>query len=76
MTDFELLAAYRDTGLEPEEIKDLELKVATLETIEKMYDGLGHPDYLRELVQAEKNGRLVVLLCKVGDTALKGGDEG
>lgn len=61
------LAAYEDRGLEPEEIDELELEVATLETIEKLYDELGTLDHLRELVQAEKDGRLVVLPCKVGD---------
>lgn len=55
------LAAYEDTGLEPEEINELLLKVATLETIESMYDGLGNPDHLRELVQADQDGRLAAL---------------
>ena len=55
------LAAYEDTGLEPEEIKDMDLEVATLKTIESMYDGLGNPDHLRDLLQAEQDGRLVVL---------------
>lgn len=55
------LASYEDTGLTPEEIKNLQLEVATLKTIEKMYDGLGRPDHLRELTQAEQDGRLVVL---------------
>ena len=62
------LAAYEDTGLEPEEINDMALEVATLKTIESMYDGLGNPDHLRDLLQAEQDGRLVVLPCKVGDT--------
>lgn len=61
-------AVDRLAALEPEEINELLLKVATLETIESMYDGLGHPDHLRELVQAEQDGKLVVLPCKVGDT--------
>ena len=61
------LAAYEDTGLEPEEINDMALEVATLKTIESMYDGLGNPDHLRDLLQAEQAGRLVVLPCKVGD---------
>ena len=60
------LAAYEDTGLEPEEIKDMDLEVATLKTIESMYDGLGNPDHLRDLLQAEQDGRLVVLPCKAG----------
>ena len=55
------LCAYEDTGLEPEEIKDMDLEVATLKTIESMYDGLGNPDHLRDLLQAEQDGRLVVL---------------
>ena len=61
------LAAYEDTGMEPEEINDMALEVATLKTIESMYDGLGKPDHIRDLLQAEQDGRLVVLPCKVGD---------
>ncbi len=59
------LAAYEDTGLEPEEIK-IALDGATREFM--AYDDLGPIDHLRELVQAEQDGRLVVLPCKVGDT--------
>ena len=55
------LAAYEDTGLEPEEINDMALEVATLKTIESMYDGLGNPDHLRDLLKAEQDGRLVEL---------------
>lgn len=45
------------------------------------YENLGPVDHLRELVQTEKDGRLAVLPCRVGDTveeaetALKGGTE-
>lgn len=53
------LAAYEDTGLEPEDLKkpfneDAILKLAAqyLKTT---------PDHLKELVQAEKDGQLVVL---------------
>ena len=60
------LAAYEDTGMEPEEINDMALEVATLKTIESMYDGLGNPDHLRDLLQAEQDGRLEVLPCKAG----------
>lgn len=69
------LAAYEDTGLEPEEIKDMDLEVATLKTIESMYDGLGNPDHLRDLLQAEQAGRLVALPCKVGDHVWADGRE-
>ena len=61
------LAAYEETGMEPEEINDMALEVATLKTIESMYDGFGKPDHIRDLLQAEQDGRLVVLPCKVGD---------
>ena len=53
--------------MEPEEINDMALEVATLKTIESMYDGFGKPDHIRDLLQAEQDGRLVVLPCKVGD---------
>ena len=62
----ERLAAYEDTGLEPEDMKrafneDAVLKLAG--------QALGmSPDRLRDLAQAEKTGRLVVLPCDVGDT--------
>ena len=60
------LAAYEDTGMEPEEINDMALEVATLKTIESMYDGFGKPDHIRDLLQAEKDGRMVMLPCKAG----------
>ena len=59
------LAAYEETCLEPEDMKrafneDAILKLAG--------QALGmSPDRLRELAQAEKEGRLVVLPCDVGD---------
>ena len=69
------LAAYEDTGLEPEEIKVHEAAKYNAgyyhgdedrcRWIEKE---LGPIDHLRYLLQAEQDGRLVVLPCKVGDT--------
>mgnify|MGYP000983616682 CR=1 FL=1 len=59
------LAAYEETRLEPEDMKrafneDAVLKLAG--------QALGmSPDRLRELAQAKKKGRLVVLPCDVGD---------
>lgn len=59
------LAAYEDTGLTPEEIKapfteDTMINLAA--------QALGvEPSRLRELAEADKAGRLVVLPCKVGD---------
>ena len=69
------LAAYEDTGLEPEEIKVHE----AVKYNAGYYHGdedrcrwiekeLGPIDHLRDLLQAEQDGRLVVLPCKVGDT--------
>ena len=60
------LAAYEDTGLTPEEIKapfteDTMINLAA--------QALGvEPSRLREIAEAEKDGRCVVLPCKVGDT--------
>lgn len=71
----ERLAAYEDTGLEPEEIKVHEAAKYNAgyyhgdedrcRWIEKE---LGPIDHLSDLLQAEKEGRTVVLPCKVGDT--------
>ena len=60
----ERLAAYEDTGLTPEEIKapfteDTMINLAA--------QALGvEPNRLRELAEADKDGRVVVLPCKVG----------
>lgn len=63
------LAAYEDIGLEPEEIverlqagKELFFERADL------YNEVAPIDHLRELAQANKDGRLVMLPCKVTDT--------
>lgn len=62
------LAAYEDTGLYPESVEALKLSMmgkAISEITE--FDGLPI-DRLRELAKADKDGRVVVLPCKVGDT--------
>ena len=69
---FNRLSAYEDTGLTPEEIKELrELctdEVAELaRTLHRAIES-GEADHLRDLLQAEKEGRMVLLPCKVGDT--------
>ena len=62
----ERLAAYEDIGLTPEEIKapfteDTMIKLAA--------QALGvEPSRIRELAEADKDGRCIVLPCKVGDT--------
>lgn len=61
----EHLAAYEDTGLTPEEIKapfteDTMINLAA--------QALGvEPSRIRELAEADKDGRVVVLPCKVGE---------
>lgn len=62
----ERLAAYEDTGLQPESVEALKLSMmgkAISEITE--FDGLPI-DRLRELAEADKDGRVVVLPCKVG----------
>ena len=69
MTDAELLQAYKDTGLEPEELQ-LGLNAAVRKKVGAEYYGLT-PDQMDravDLFQADAEGRLVVLPCKVGDT--------
>lgn len=64
------LAAYEDTGLEPEEVlpkdkaDEIALKLMRLADLESLCSYTR----LRELAEADKNGRLVVLPCKPGDT--------
>ena len=63
---WERLKAYEDTGLEPAEVISMHgewcAMMAALNSIGGGYDRL------RELAEADKDGRLVVLPCKVGDT--------
>lgn len=58
------LAAYEDPGLEPEEII---VQRYLLHRYSEATDGLSLKR-LDELNKAEKDGRLVVLPCKIGDT--------
>ena len=61
----ERLAAYEDTGLTPEEIKDSFTPTTAIIMAGQV---LGvHPCRLRELAEADKDGRVIVPPCKVGD---------
>ena len=60
---WERLKAYEDTGLTPEEI-DMDHEAA--EQLRQLCQGYDL-DRLEELAEADKDGRLVVLPCKVGD---------
>ena len=67
------LAAYEDTGLTPEEIEQVvnaygrgqTLRTENALRLEAVKDI--STDRLRELAEADKDGRVVVLPCKVGD---------
>lgn len=67
---WERLKAYEDTGLKPEEVlpkdkaDEIALKLMRLADLESICSYTR----LRELAEADKDGRLVVLPCKVGDT--------
>ena len=62
----ERLAAYEDIGLTPEEIK-APFTEDTMINLAAQALGVEH-SRLRELAEADKDGRVVVLPCKVGDT--------
>lgn len=59
------LAAYEDTGLTPEEFAAYWVFIQDLLGEQKASEALSR---FRELLKADKGGRLVVLPCKVGDT--------
>lgn len=62
------LAAYEDKRLTPESVEALKLSMMG-KAISEITEFNGLPiDRLRELAEADKDGRLVVLPCKVGDT--------
>ena len=62
---WERLKAYEDTGLTPEEIKAPFTEDAMINLAAQ---ALGvEPSRLRELAEADKDGRCVVLPCKVGE---------
>ena len=56
------LAEYEDTGLEPEKIVFLKNVVD-----DAFSDKQEFTEHIRELLRAEKDGRVVVLPCRVGD---------
>ena len=58
------LAAYEDTGLEPAEVLSMSGEWCAMMAVLNSIGG-GY-DHLRELAEADKDGRVVVLPCKVG----------
>lgn len=62
------LAAYEDTGLEPEEVEACKNALMGKSLAEiKEIEGI-HVERIKVLAKAEAEGRLLVLPCKVGDT--------
>ena len=59
----ERLAAYEDTGLTPEQCENVKVIIESA-----FSDDTSKAERIRELLKADKEGRLVVLPCKVGDT--------
>lgn len=69
----EELVAYKQTGMEPEELlsaTDMAKVACALHEL-NAYKDLGPIDRLRELAQADRERRCVVLPCKVGDTVYR-----
>ena len=65
------LAAYEDTGLEPEEIEklcDMDRRAKMAEMLRDEEKNGISTDRLRELVQADRDGRCIILPAKIGDT--------
>lgn len=60
---WERLKAYEDTGLTPEQCKNAKVIIESA-----FSDDTSKAERIRELLKADKDGRLVVLPCKVGDT--------
>jgi hypothetical protein len=66
------LRAYKDTGFEPEEVTALgNLFDYALEESKTLTEQLELLKRLRELAEADREGRLVVLPCKAGDTVYR-----
>ena len=60
---WEQLKAYEDTGLTPEQCENAKIIIESA-----FSDDTSKAERIRELLKADKDGRLVVLPCKVGDT--------
>ena len=63
------LAAYEDTGLTPEEVLSMKFEwCAMMDALNSIGGGYTR---LRELAEADRDGRLVVPPCKAGDLEAK-----
>lgn len=64
----ERLAAYEDTGLEPEAVETVKIALCAKHMVDLETLNNTPISRLVELAEADKDGRVVVLPCKVGDT--------
>ena len=62
------IADYEDTGLEPQEVISMQSEWGAMMSV---LNGIGSYDRLRELAEADRDGRLVMPPCKVGDTLFR-----
>ena len=62
---WERLARYEDTRLSPAEVHSM---YGEWNAMMSVLNSIGSYDRLRELAEADKDGRAVVLPCKVSDT--------
>ena len=62
------LAAYEDTGLEPEAVETVKLALCAKHMVDLETLNNTPISRLVELAEADKDGRCIVLPCKVGDT--------
>ena len=62
---WEKLKAYENTGLTPAEVLSMSGEWCAMMSV---LNSIGSYERLRELTEADKDGRVVVLPCKVGDT--------
>lgn len=65
------LKAYEDTGLEPEAVETVKLALCAKHMVDLETLNNTPISRLVELVEADKDGRVVVLPCKVGDTVYR-----
>lgn len=61
---WERLKAYEDTHMMPSDVTSMRMDMAI---IAALFNGVD-VDRMKELAEADKDGRLVMLPCKVGDT--------
>lgn len=66
------LAAYEDAGLTPSDVHSLR---GEWDAMMSVLNSIGSYNRLRELAEADRDGRAVVLPCKAGDTVYQVGTD-